>query len=492
MTTVTARKSAKSKSNKNSKGTSAAAFMAGYSSGARTPITGAVHTEERIFKHAAPKSAPAVIDAHAENDNEPPPAAAALAHPAQSVTIVSEPASVQPPSVHFTKRDMRDGGQVMDCHKQWRDRPADEAVYSLDDLVSRTNKLRAESSEVEFPWADLRVDACDGELFLAGASLNNYALGQLCRLPTRDTAAEVTSETPAWLAARMSGSVAPLDFVTKLRPETAAQILNERLHDAPIARKSNANLLVTNGVARSIMTEKYERTWYSEGAECIANLCERGGWGPAQAFRTSAGTASQAWGPTDKPLPLGWVGDRSMFVCLVDYDGAVTHQGNDYARFCLYSDSEVGAAKRRITFGLMDFACCNFILWGCHEVWDAEFIHTGSIRESWAEITAGLSKQLESDTRADIITGIDTARSVLLGETKERALAVTQAHTRLPKSLVVDAYNRAEGTPRYGDPRSVWGMLNGLTEASQVVAQTADARTRIDTAAASLMNLLGN
>ena len=389
--------------------------------------------------------------------------------------IMSEPANAQPPAAVFKKRDVA-GGQVMDCHKQWRDRPADEAVFSVSELVERTGKLRAASFEEEYPWANLCVDARDGALYLAGGQLNNNALQQLCRLPSADE----------------SGCMAPLDFVTKMRPETAARVLSERLQDGAVARKSNANLLVTDGIIRSIMTEKYERIWDHELAERVADLASRGGWGPAQAFRTSAGTASQAWGPSDKPLPLGWVGDRSMFVCLVDYDGAVTHQGNDYARFFLLSNSEVGAAKLRVTFGLMDFACCNFILWGCHEVWDAEFVHTGNVRDSWAQISSGMSKQLESDTRAEILTGMDTARAVLLGETKDRVLAVTQAHTRLPKSLVLDAYTRAEGTPRYGDPRSVWGMLNGLTEASQVHAQHADARTRIDTAAASLMDLLKN
>jgi len=62
--------------------------------------------------------------------------------------------------------------------------------------------------------------------------------------------------------------------------------------------------------------------------------------------------------------------------------------------------------------------------------------------------------------------------------------------TELPRGLVVDAYERAEATPRYGDPKSAWGMLNGLTEASQHAAEHADKRAAIDAKAARLMGLL--
>lgn len=156
----------------------------------------------------------------------------------------------------------------------------------------------------------------------------------------------------------------------------------------------------------------------------------------------------------------------------------------------MLSNSEVGAGTLKVTFGLMDFACCNFILWGCLEVYEASLKHTKSIHEKWSELAQSLSKQLSADTRSTILDGIEAARGYVIGETQEQVVAVVRAATDLPKNLVVDAYDIATKTPRYGNPNSAWGMINGLTEASQVVTGNADRRAAIDAKAARLMGLL--
>lgn len=383
-------------------------------------------------------------------------------------------------SAGFKKRA---GGSIMDCHNQWKTRPADEAVADVAQLLQRTQAARAACMEREgIAWTDLEVlPTMRGDLCLAAgdvhARFTNYSLAQLCGLPGTD------------------GGVAPHSFVTKLSADTAAAVLNERLQASRIQRKNQASLLVQGAVAgqpsqiRSITTEAYERVWDHDLALRIADLCERGTWGPAEAFKRAGGAViDNAWGELDAH-PLGWVGDRSMFVCLVDYEGGIEHEGNTYARFFLLSNSEVGAGALKITFGLMDFACSNFILWGCQEVYEAVFRHTRSIHERWAVLSAGLNRQLASENRGTIITGINAARGVLLGADSEQVIAKVQSKTGLPKGIVGDAYNVALATPRYGDARSVWGMVNGLTEVSQRVAQNADKRVSIDSKAASLMEL---
>jgi hypothetical protein len=381
----------------------------------------------------------------------------------------------------------RADGDLMDASRQWANRPADEAVATVDELVARTTAVRrACRDKADVAWDSLRVEPVGRELALVGrggkpAQLTNFAAGQLCGLPCGD------GETAA-----------PLGFLRKLSTPLAAQVLNERLSHG-VARKRDANLLVKlptdSGdplTVRSITTAAYERVWDVELATRVADLCRRSSWGPAEAFRKAGGgQVTHAWGQPGEALPLGWVGDRSSFIALVDYDGAVDVGGSKLARFVLLSNSEVGAGSLKVTFGLLDFVCCNFILWGAKDVVDWTGRHTATIRERMVEAFAPMSRRMGSGERDELRSGIVAAQAHLLGPGQDETIAVVRAATALPKAIVADAYVRAEATSRYGDPRSVWGMVNGLTEASQHVAKGyADKRAAIDAAAARLMGLL--
>lgn len=373
-------------------------------------------------------------------------------------------------------------GEVFDVHHEWKRRPADEAVYTVDELLERTGDAMRNSAEVDgVSWDDLRVQVDHRDcLTLVRPSredltLTHHSLTQLCGLPTED------------------GAVAPVDFVSRLSPHMAAGVINERLR-AGVCRASDASLLVQRRdsrlMLRGLTTQRYERVWDHVLAQRIADLVDGGTWQRAEAFQR-AGEASVVHARGErKRLPLGWVGDRSMFVCLVDYRGFVEHNGNAYARFLLLSNSEVGAGSLKVVFGLMDFACSNFILWGCTEVYEANFRHTKTVHERWDALSVGMQHSLSDRNRVEIVEGMTRASNTLIGKGKTEVLAMTRAATELPAALVLDAYERAEATPRYGDPRSVWGMLNGLTEASQHATAHADKRALIDAKAARIMGLM--
>lgn len=367
----------------------------------------------------------------------------------------------------------RSGSTVMDAHRQWAKRPADEAVYTFDELLTRAAKVRDDSREADpLAWSDLSI-AADGERALrvvtpqGSAKLTHWATQQICTVVS-----------------------APTDYLTRLPAALAAQNLNHGLREN-CARTGDALLLkqrTDSGIQiRSITSNRYERVWDAEIAELAHKLHTKGTWGPCEAFKTATGQTPRAWSEAKK-LPLGWVGDRSSFIALADYEGAVNVNGSKLARFALLSNSEVGAQGLKIVFGLMDFACANFILWGCQQVTEVSARHVGDVRERFQTLTAPMHKALTSGERDDLRSGLQAAQNHLIGDDKAEVLKRVSQVTRLPMAHIEMAWDKAEETPRYGDPRSSWGMLSGLTEASQEIHANADKRTAADLAAAKLMD----
>jgi hypothetical protein len=86
------------------------------------------------------------------------------------------------------------------------------------------------------------------------------------------------------------------------------------------------------------------------------------------------------------------------------------------------------------------------------------------------------------------------AQGKLLGTTKEEVLEAllglnAKKRLGLTHGAMESAYDVAVATPRYGDPRSVWAIVNGLTEVSQRTTYAED-RAKVDRAAGKLMDVV--
>lgn len=367
----------------------------------------------------------------------------------------------------------RGAGDIMDAHRQWATRSPDEAVYTVDDLLSHTRGVRQRSVSAVAPWADISVEAQGDDICLRGrgapVALSHYAMDQLCGVVR-----------------------APASYLRRLPTETAARCLADGLASGHSVRTHDARLLVERDDVsriRAITTTRYSRIWDYDIASRVANLAERSSWGPFTAFRQAGGgTPSHAWGEAT-PLPLGWVGDRDSFVALVDYDNAVTvGDGQTLARFVLISNSEVGARSFKLTVGLVDFACSNFILWGCQNAVDISTRHIGDAAVRVRDMLSGMDQyRLDSGEASEIKRGIQTMREHSLGDSREAAIARTRQITGLPLATVTDGVQRAEETERYGDDYSAWAIVQGLTEASQHASEGITAgRIATDAAAAKI------
>jgi hypothetical protein len=166
-------------------------------------------------------------------------------------------------------------------------------------------------------------------------------------------------------------------------------------------------------------------------------------------------------------------------------DRRISARGADVARGFMIWNSEVGDASIGGCAFLYDNICGNFIVWGAKQVREFRFRHVGeNRRRAFGEWEAQVRRFADSSTTDDAerIAKLQTTR---IAATKDELLDGLFRQLGVTKDTVATAYQIAERTPRYGDPLSAWGMINGLTEASQLEAHTAD-RVAIDRAAAKI------
>jgi hypothetical protein len=284
---------------------------------------------------------------------------------------------------------------------------------------------------------------------------------------------------------------APASYLRTLPAPLAQACINNGIASLP---DEQAKVLVNEGRIHGFTSERYVRIWNAEMSGWILDLQERAPhWTFPEAFRTANGQKENAWGKHEV-LPVAFLSDRDMFVFLCDYEHPVTIPGVEtpLLRGFWVENSETGAGAVRITLFLFDFVCCNVLVWGARNVIEVKVNHTGRARERVlfddGEAVKAISAYANRATAGDV-SRIVSARKALVADT--RADVVTTLYgQRLPglsKGVIDAAYTVAERTPRYGDPRSVWAMINGLTEVSQNEAY-ADARIEIDRSAGRLLD----
>lgn len=383
--------------------------------------------------------------------------------------------------------------ELFKAHHQWRNRPADERFFTLSEMAAACAEYRASAREKTVSLSDVRVEASDGEVAIVGkagvpARLTNWAFGQL--------------------AARAG---APAGYLRELPATLAAQNLNHGL-----ARESrsdaSANLLFhKNGdfVLRSATSDTYARIW---NADILASLVDAipEGWqapparpapgytGPTRAateadcLAISRRNSTLAIRPGDTIAPAGlYASDHDMFVFLVNEGNGINDgTGHSLGRGFFLWNSEVGAASFGMTTFLYDAVCGNHIVWSAKDVREVRMRHVGATLDSRAFRALGHQlRSAASESSRDLEARIRVARTTLLGQTLDEVTATVTKRTDVSRRTVELAYDAAEKADRYGDPRSAWGIVNGLTEVSQRT-QYADQRVKADRAAGKILEAI--
>jgi hypothetical protein len=352
------------------------------------------------------------------------------------------------------------------AHNQWSTRPDDERFTSLEDLHAATRAYADTAVERDKVKAStLRVEAIDGDVQLLGrggipARLTNWAFAQLC--------------------ARVG---APASYLQDLPATLAAQNVNHGLaHRIEKLGDNLLNLLFHNNgslLLRALTSEKYSRVWNYEITDRLLGLKSQG-WDVAR--------PTLGWGG-DGRLPL-YASDHDCFAFICHSDRVVKEAGNPdgLIRGMIVINSEVGASKlRRLRF-LYRGMCGNHIIWDASDLDEVALVHTGNIRDRVALWTAEITKYADASTSDEELI-IEKARTKRIAATKEEVLDNLFGRRLGLTRKALDGGYDAVIPDQDGDPRSPWGILQGLTRYSQTIPY-ADQRQTIDLAAGKILSLV--
>lgn len=357
--------------------------------------------------------------------------------------------------------------ELFHAHQQWATRPDDQRFSSLPALYEACKAYADTARERANVRLDsLRVENIDGDVQLVGrggvpAKLTHWAFGQVC--------------------ARVG---APASYLRELPATLAAQNLNHglarRLRDAGQDATVNMLFHLNDGfLLRALTSDKYERIWNWEVAERLLEMQTRG-WDVARP------TINQGRDPQGERLPL-YASDHDMFAFVCSNECRISEPGNPdgLRRGLIVANSEVGASTLQVLRFLFREMCGNHIIWGAESVTELKLRHVGTIRDRLQAWDASIQQYLDSSARDDEAI-IQAAQRKRIAGTKDEVLDAIFGK-RIPgltRKAIEAGYDAVQDVD--GDPRSVWGMVQGLTRHSQTIPY-ADQRVEIDRAAGRLL-----
>jgi hypothetical protein len=356
---------------------------------------------------------------------------------------------------------------LFEASNQWVNRPRDERFANIAALIAATKAHAATAEEISLQRSDLQVVNTPKGIALsrghAQAQLTYYAFGQLARL-----------------------AGAPANYLRELPSELATDCLRSGLDRAMIkGEERNLNLLLhKNGslIARAITTERYDRVWNWMVAEQVQKRLIERGWRTPPAMPSSHARPEDCRPATQEDLsphtnvrlgqmiaPAGlYASDHDMFLFVVNDREGLEENGSAYARGAFIQNSEVGDCALKFTTFLYDYVCQNHIVWGAREVnrvsvRHMKSAHLDSGNTLYNAVLGWRTKLAQLPAATTLSEQIRAARVKVLGSSDDEVVDNTYTWAkgrnlnRLTKTVLTDAFNTAERTPRYGNPRTVWG-----------------------------------
>ncbi|MFC1586476.1 DUF932 domain-containing protein [Fibrobacterota bacterium] len=379
---------------------------------------------------------------------------------------------------------------LMHASNQWATRPFDERFETVTEMKESALQQAKASFEISANIHDVEVVPINQDIGIRRKSngndpaiLSNWSFGQLCNI---------------------SGS--PAGFLRTLNPEMATDILNYKLQERE-DRESNI-FLYKNGVynVRSINSEKYGRIWDHKICQ-VLEVIENSGWQcpPARPISDEQpgtrratiddvlkNSAFPGLGVKEGDLiaPAGlYRGDRDLFAFMVDDNKRIEDgsEGGLY-RGIIVRNSEVGAAYFELMTFLYRSICGNHIIWETQDVKSFRIKHVGNAEQRLSTLMKSEIQKYITATATNEEQKIKKAKKTIIGKDKEKVIDRLFGLRLATRQILGSAFNSV--VPEIdGSPRSVYGLMNGLTRLSQKSGYS-DKRFEIDKAAGQLMKLV--
>jgi hypothetical protein len=275
-----------------------------------------------------------------------------------------------------------------------------------------------------------------------------------------------------------------LRYLEALPATLAAQNINhglEGLSGTDNSRKANLLFGIGHGslTLRSLMSDAYSRFWNQEVVERLLGLQDMG-WEPAMPTIRK----------TTNDQPALFAGDRDMFAFLCNNNARIGEPGNPdgLKRGVIVENSEVGGSALKLSRFLFRDVCGNFIVWGASQLIQLNLRHVGNSRKRFGFYEAEIKRYSESSATEEELK-IASAKRKMIAANKDELLAKLFGIKSLNLSRkTLEAGFGAVEPDQDGDPKSPWGIVQGLTRYSQTIPY-ADKRNEIDLAAGKILTI---
>lgn len=348
---------------------------------------------------------------------------------------------------------------------EWSNRPADQRFLTVADLLAAVKARRLDSAEENVALDRMRIVPTDaGGLELASehrahGALSHWAFGQLA---TR-------AKAPAGYLRSLPAQLAAINLQWSL----------ESREDDNSDEGNDAKILSRGGAVSAVTSTTYGRIWDLDVVRAVADNLDLNVWRVPSA-------SYQARDP--KRATTLYASDRDVFLFLVDEGRPIEIDAGDTLRRGFYVwNSETGSSTFGVKTFTYDYVCDNRIIWGQSDVKQVTIRHTAGGPYRFRSVVPQLTAYAQSSDRVMVET-VRSAKAKRVGATKKDVVDWLQARG-FARPLATKAYEAAANEKRGYDPRSVWGLVQGLTETARDIAHT-DARVELEEKAGALLEKL--
>ncbi len=298
--------------------------------------------------------------------------------------------------------------ELMQAHRQWMSRAADERFTSLLDMQAFKRRLRDNSRSQVISSRGLSVrpvedDARALEIMgygngLPAAAPTHWSFGQLCGL------------------ASPGNSPASYFRETQMPAPMIADCLNYNLRftrgveDIGVLLTTNEDSSVNE--LRSVNGPNYGRIY---DAEVVDTLVDRFGDGVSGQWRVPGEFGNRV--TITKDNTTLFASDRDIFVFLADEENRIELPNRRPGRFgsfarCFFVwNSEVGKTTLGAGFLLFDYVCCNRIIWGADQYTEVRIRHTKGAPDRWLEEVTPVLREYSQASAKPVVQAIEDARN---------------------------------------------------------------------------------